>query len=316
MERRKNTLNEKIPSELAAAMKRTKNFGVSAGINTRYPQYDFENANYEEITADEARALRKQGRADEVLVLTRYGIARFYYDGTVKESTTEERNTFKSNIESPDLIKIYHTDEKQHKLDHRARQLDQKRNQLISYKSDGSSYSYDTDTIYGEEGQKMTRVIGDTGSHKKDSKIKDLSRWVELAENDVDDFKERIESLNKDLEDLAKKFDDGDLSRNEFTRQQQKLLDQLDTIINDRLPQAQKMLAKYKKNLADRKSAISTSRYTAQANLMSAPLKRLKYIKDNTAEKDILNEEEADTEDLEYISATISERDYYQNTNK
>ena len=31
---------------------------------------------------------------------------------------------------------------------------------------------------------------------------------------------------------------------------------------------------------------------------------------------DFLNEEEADTEDLEYISATISERDYYQNTNK
>ena len=32
--------------------------------------------------------------------------------------------------------------------------------------------------------------------------------------------------------------------------------------------------------------------------------------------EDILNEEEVDTEDLEYISATISERDYYQNTNK
>ena len=32
--------------------------------------------------------------------------------------------------------------------------------------------------------------------------------------------------------------------------------------------------------------------------------------------EDILNEEEVDTEDLEYISSTISERDYYQNTNK
>ena len=138
----------------------------------------------------------------------------------------------------------------------------------------------------------MTRVIGDTGSHKEDSKIEHLSRWIELAEADVDNFKERIESLNKDLEDLTKKFDDGDLSRNEFTRQQQKLLDQLDTVINDRLPRAQKALAEYKNDLANRKSEISTSRYTAQANLMSAPLKRLKYIKDNPAEKDILNAEE------------------------
>ncbi len=32
--------------------------------------------------------------------------------------------------------------------------------------------------------------------------------------------------------------------------------------------------------------------------------------------EDILNEEECDVEDLEYISSTIAERDYYQNTNK
>lgn len=261
---KKQRLDEKIPRDLANAMKNPRGGDNPSAyeINARrrgYSQFarypDFENNEYNEITPEEAIKLKKQGKADKVKALVNGEFVDFYSDGSTNSRSTYVRNSYGTLVKNAD--KLYFVDDSKANAKEKRAQRD-KDNSLTYY---GPEYSY------GYNAVRKGEIDRDTGEHMSmDGYDK---RRVSRHQKNVDEFTQQ-------LSDLEKAWEDGDVSRNEYNRKKADLQSSIDS---------------YKKEIDDIKernrNARYDNRYDTDAKRMQSQLTRFKDIKRNPAEQDV-----------------------------
>lgn len=194
------SLTEKLPKDLAKAYKYSD---ARPDIKDRRAEYDYEKAEYKEITPEEAIAARKEGKAGMLRVLIGNQVALYRTDGyciknvEVRWGETYTNKNGKKLNNTRDMPfsyvmsiadKIYLTNEEDMKID--------------PEKLERRSY--------------YNRYRRDLGSHKVG---KDLANKKRYARSYFDD----AAGSRMALADLEKKWADGDISKNEYEKQKERL---------------------------------------------------------------------------------------------
>lgn len=245
----KEPLEEAIPRDLAKAMRNSnyRNINTHGGAVV-----DFENAEYEEITPEEAQQLRRENKADEVLPIADGEVYAFYHDGVLAHNSDAVpygvRKQFGPILKAADKIYRMKADPEAEKEFHDKRANRREANSLKSL-----------DTYYGRV---VDHPIDDnSGKHVK------ASRYVAYAQ---DDLRAAEEALAK-LEDT---WEAGDISRNAYTAEKEKL---------EKALEIRKQTLEKEKKRAPRNQA-NEHRYDAQAQNMSAARDRYTDIKRHPAD--------------------------------
>ena len=256
---KKQRLDEKIPRDLANAMKRRGSLGAE-GINDRrqgyqpYTSYpDFENNEYNEITPEEAMKLKREGKAGKIKALVNGQFIDFYDDGSTNYKSDSVRNSFGTLVKNAQ--KVYFVDDSKANAKEKRAQRD-KNNSLTYYA--GAGYWSDNQPRAAH-----ASTTGDTGKHAK------LPSWVAVEERDIQDY-------TQELSDLEKAWEDGDISRNEYNRKKEYLQGEIEY---------------YKKSVKQDKEKYGNNeykhRYDADAKRMQSKLNRYRDIKERPAEQDV-----------------------------
>ena len=261
---KKQRLDEKIPRDLANAMKNPRGGGNPSAytINRRrqgysdYERYpDFENNQYNEITPEEAIKLKKQGQASKVKALVNGEYVDFDNDGLVNSRSSYVRNNFGTLVKNAD--KVYFVDDSKANAEEKRAQ-----------RAKDNSLAYYGDTDYSwENAVRQGTIDKDTGAHiSMDSYNK---RRISRYQTSIDGFTQQ-------LSDLEKQWEDGDVSRNEYSRKKSDL---------------QKSIDVYKKEIddikRDNKNTAYDKRYNTDAMRMQSNITRFNDIKANPAERDV-----------------------------
>ena len=243
-------LDEKLPKDLAKAYRTagdSERIGFT-GVGAKYKDYDrggyvtlknkdtrrnvktdYENSQYTEITPEQALQAKKDGNISKLRILINGDLVQFRNDGyplvgpelgyrdeniyknkAGKEIRDTRRMPFNHLINIAD--KIYLTDEDEHAIGKGGQEFDYETRQLVDIPSDD---------VYNK--RKANRIdIEDTGKHKE--KFKSIYRtWA-------NDNKEEIKDYKNKLVELDKKWEAGDISKNDYEKQKASLEQSLEYV--------------------------------------------------------------------------------------
>ena len=216
-------LDEKLPKDLAQAYRRADKYRVNfTGDDRRQSEVDYEKANYEEITPEQALQARKDGRIQDLRIL-KDGNLIVYRDDAYpltgiewvgKEDSFTNRNG--KEIRDTRLMPLSHVV----KIADKIYLTDEKENRFAFGKWVDGDYVYDDPTQQARVQQRKD-MIPDTGKHNKERK--GSYGTPEYYEKSAKEYESEIEEKEKELADLEAKWEAGDISRNAYQEKKDSL---------------------------------------------------------------------------------------------
>lgn len=195
------SLTEKLPKDLAKAYKYSN---ARPDIQDRRAEYDYEKAEYTEITPEEAMKAKKEGKAGMLRVLIGNQVALYRTDGyCIKnvevrwgETYTNKNGKKISNTRDMPFSYVMSIADKIYLTNEEDMQIDPEKLERRKY---------------------YNRYLRNLGNHNVG---KDLDQRRKFAHSYFDD----AASARVALADLEKKWADGDISKNEYEKQKERLI--------------------------------------------------------------------------------------------